>query len=69
MFDKSCLSPQELASATGLLAVHDSLALRAWVHPHKVLFTLLDDQGKNSSRSATSSCWGGPTPSPASCRP
>ncbi|KIU53075.1 hypothetical protein QV12_06835 [Pseudomonas putida] len=50
MFDKSCLSPQELASATGLLAVHDSLALRAWVHPHKVLFTLLDDQGEEQQQ-------------------
>ncbi|MDD2052493.1 fatty acyl-AMP ligase [Pseudomonas putida] len=46
MFDKTCMSAQELNSATGSLAIHDSLALRAWVHPDKVLYTLLDDQGE-----------------------
>jgi acyl-CoA synthetase (AMP-forming)/AMP-acid ligase II len=50
MFDKTCLSPQELASATGSLAIHDSLALRARLHPDKVLFTLLDDNGEEQQR-------------------
>lgn len=50
MFDKTCLSPQELASATGSLAIHDSLALRARIHPDKVLFTLLDDNGDEQQR-------------------
>ncbi|MCQ4298186.1 fatty acyl-AMP ligase [Pseudomonas stutzeri] len=50
MFNKTCLSTQELASATGSLAIHDSLALRAWAHPDKVLFTLLDDNGGEQER-------------------
>lgn len=50
MFDKTSLSPQELASATGSLAIHDSLALRARLHPGKVLFTLLDDDGEEQQR-------------------
>ena len=50
MFDKTCLSPQELASATGSLAIHDCLGLRARLHPDKVLFTLLDDDGAEQQR-------------------
>lgn len=50
MFDKTCLNPQELASATGSLAIHDCLGLRARLHPDKVLFTLLDDDGAEQQR-------------------
>ena len=50
MFDKSRFSAQELFSATGSLPVHDSLALRAWLHPDKVLFTFLDDEGAEAGQ-------------------
>jgi len=50
MFDKSGLTAQELSSACGQLAIHDCLALRARLHPDKVLFTLLDDDGAEQQR-------------------
>lgn len=45
MFDKSSFNDHELSSASGALPVHETLALRAWAHPDKVLFTFLDDEG------------------------
>ncbi|MDU9392280.1 fatty acyl-AMP ligase [Pseudomonas sp. zfem002] len=50
MFDKTGLTPQEVLTASGQLAIHDCLALRARLHPHKVLFTLLDDDGEEQQR-------------------
>ncbi|WP_415886046.1 fatty acyl-AMP ligase [Neptuniibacter sp. QD37_6] len=48
MFHKSEMSVNELFSATASLPVHDALAIRAWAHPDKVLFTFLDEQGEVS---------------------
>lgn len=50
MFDKTCFSGQELFSAAASLPIHESLALRAWVHPEKVLFTFLNDSGEEEVR-------------------
>jgi acyl-CoA synthetase (AMP-forming)/AMP-acid ligase II len=50
MFNKTQMTQQELISAAATLPVHDTLALRAWIHPEKTLFTFLDEQGKESDR-------------------
>ena len=50
MFDKSRFSDHELFSAMGALPIHDCLALRAWAHPDKVLFTFLNDAGEEEAR-------------------
>lgn len=48
MFQKSHLTAFDIFSITGALPVQGSLALRAWLHPRKKLFTFLNDQGEES---------------------
>jgi acyl-CoA synthetase (AMP-forming)/AMP-acid ligase II len=48
MFNKTQMTSQELFSAASTLAVQDILALRAWIHPDKTIFTFLDELGKES---------------------
>ncbi|TFH87342.1 fatty acyl-AMP ligase [Billgrantia azerbaijanica] len=48
MFDKTQMTRQELFTAAAMLPVQDTLALRAWMHPDKTLFTFLDEEGRES---------------------
>lgn len=42
---KTQVTFQEIESAVGYLPIHDSLRMRASIHPDKKLFTFLDDEG------------------------
>lgn len=48
MFYKTQMSIFETATAVGSLPIHGALALRAWSHPHKLIFSFLDDDGAES---------------------
>ncbi|ODA67378.1 putative fatty-acid--CoA ligase fadD21 [Methyloligella halotolerans] len=48
MFQKSQLTRPETLSILGELPVHGSLALRAWLHPDKRLYTFLNEQGEET---------------------
>lgn len=50
MFNKTTMSVNELMTATAGMPVHNALALRAWAHPDKTLFTFLDEKGEVSGK-------------------
>jgi len=55
MFQKSQLSRFDIFSITGALPVHGS-SHSALAHPHKKLFTFLNDQGEESDRVSYLNC-------------
>lgn len=57
MFQKSQMTPFESFSLCGELPVHGSLALRAWLHPEKRVFTFLDDRGEESNALSYLELW------------
>lgn len=57
MFQKTQMTPNELLSAMGTLAVPDALALRARLHPDKILFTFLDDDGAEAGHLTYRDAW------------
>lgn len=57
MFAKTEMSAAETFSAAGRLPVHGALALRAWAHPAKRLFTFLDDEGEESGHLSYLDLW------------
>lgn len=57
MFQKTQLTPSEILTAVGQIAVQDALSLRAWLHPEKKLFTFLDDEGIESDQFTYLELW------------
>lgn len=57
MHYKTQLTPYELHSAMGSLPIQDALALRAYLHPNKTLFTFLDDYGKECGKLSYLDLW------------
>lgn len=57
MFQKSRLSKGEALSTLGELPVHGSLAVRAWMCPHKRLFTFLNEQGEETETRSFLDLW------------
>lgn len=57
MYQKTQMTSLEIQSAVGYLPVHESLNLRASLHPDKKLFTFLDDEGQESERFTYRCLW------------
>ncbi|MEW6438292.1 MAG: fatty acyl-AMP ligase [Pseudomonadota bacterium] len=57
MFNRTMLTPEEIQTAAARLPVQGSLALRAWSHPDKTLFTFLDEQGEESDHFTYLQLW------------
>lgn len=57
MLNKTELTAPEILTAVGQLCIHDSLALRAYLHPDKKLFTFLDDEGIESDKFTYLELW------------
>lgn len=57
MFAKSEMTDYEIFSAAGSLPVQDVLALRTWLTPDRLLFTLLDDDGEEAGHLTYRDLW------------
>ena len=57
MFFKTQMTISETTTAVGTLPIYGALALRAWSHPDKLIFSFLDDDGAENAAMTYLSLW------------